>query len=192
MPDTRIRCFIGITLSEEVKQGLKRAQADLKRQNIHAAWPSPSGFHLTLAFLGDTPVKKVDPIKKAMHTAALKSNGFELVINRLGVFPGIKKARIVWAGLTRESKDLQALYQNLYTKLNTAGLFSSKQRFSPHITLARIKKRAHPDILKQIMKEGVFAEPVKFQVKHIDLYESKLTRSGAIHTRLYTANLAKF
>ncbi len=191
MPDTRIRCFIAISLPDGVKQGLKRVQADLKRPNFHSGWPSPSRFHLTLAFLGDIPVKKIGPIKKAMQTAALESNGFELVINRLGVFPGIKKARIIWAGLNRESKDLQALYQNLYTKLNTAGLFFTKQRFFPHITLARLNKRSHPAILKRILKEDVFTEPAKFQVKHMDLYKSQLIRSGAIHTKLYTANLEK-
>ncbi len=191
MPDTRIRCFIAISLPDQVKQGLKSAQADLKRWKIHAAWPSPAGFHFTLAFLGDTPIVEIENIKKLMKETALENPGFELVVDRLGVFPGIKKARIIWAGLNRDSEPLQDLYQKLSTKLETAGFFSAKQRFSPHTTLARIKKRVHADTLKKIIKSGVAIEPVKFQVESIELYQSKLIRSGAVHTRLYSAVLAK-
>ncbi len=132
----------------------------------------------------------IDHIKKAMKEAALESPRFELIINRTGVFPSIKKARIIWAGFNSDTQHLRNLYQNLYTKLNTAGLFSTKQRFSPHITLARIKKRVHADKLKYLIEREVSIEPVKFHVKCIDLYESTLTPSGAIHTRLYSAGLS--
>ncbi len=189
MPDTCIRCFIAISLPDQVKQGLKRAQADLKRWKIHAGWPSPAGFHLTLAFLGDTPIVEVENIKKVMKETARESSGFELVVNRIGVFPGIKKARIIWVGLNQESPLLRTIHQKLSTRLIAAGLVSTRRRFSPHITLARIKSRVRADKLRQIIEDDVSVEPLKFQVKCVDLYESNLTPTGAIHTKLYSANL---
>ncbi|MCG8637628.1 MAG: RNA 2',3'-cyclic phosphodiesterase [Desulfobacterales bacterium] len=168
---------------------MKRVQAFLKDCKIHGSWPSPDRFHLTLAFLGNIPLTRVNTVKKAMLDAALENPGFELTIDRLGVFPGLNKARVIWAGLHRKSPELHGLYHNLYTKLKAEDLFSTQQRFIPHITLTRIKKNIRREKLKPILEEDLFVNPAPFHVKYMDLYESRLTRSGAVHTRIYRADL---
>ncbi|WDP90651.1 MAG: RNA 2',3'-cyclic phosphodiesterase [Desulfobacter sp.] len=189
MPDSKLRCFISLTLPNEVIKRLRDIQQQFKASGIRASWPSPKGFHVTLAFLGDRSLAELPGIQSAMAESAAKVQGFRLRLGRPGVFPGARNPRVLWMGLGGEIDRLQRLHTHLASSLRDSGLGLKKQRFSPHITIGRIKGRGGGPALKAIFSTcGEFKES-GFRVDAIHLYESQLNPSGAVHTRLYTAHL---
>ena len=56
-------------------------------------------MHLTLRFIGDTSKKEVQDIIRAVEATAAVCALFTLSAGGVGVFPGLKKARVIWSGV---------------------------------------------------------------------------------------------
>ena len=98
----------------------------------------PENRHLTLAFLGETPVEQIGPIADALCE---RLDGFaagQLSVEGLGVFPAQKVPRVFWVGC-RGGEWLGALYTAVYEVLDRFGFPPERAGFSPHITLSRLK-----------------------------------------------------
>ena len=67
-----LRTFIAIELDEELRHNLRRLQDGLREQVAPRSvrWVRPEGVHLTLKFLGDTPLDKIDGVQAALAQAA--------------------------------------------------------------------------------------------------------------------------
>ena len=61
-PEDVIRSFIAIEISDEVREGLKALQQDLKKAGAKVGWVAPENIHLTLVFLGDVFRSQVEPL----------------------------------------------------------------------------------------------------------------------------------
>ncbi len=185
-----IRAFIAISPPGHVKKVLKDLQAMLKKAGIHGAYPRLDTLHLTLKFLGDVPVGSVGLIQKSMETAARDLSGFELTAGGIGVFPTVKNARVIWGGTGGRTDLLELLFSRLDNALSSAmGLQKETRRFAAHFTLARVKQRVDPKILVQLMQDGRGIRSEPFKVNKLSLYQSRLTRSGAVYTELFKVNL---
>lgn len=99
----------------------------------------PDDVHLTLAFLGDTPIELLTPIKSV--ASAVSGEPFALRVNQLRYW---KHNRIVWAGLEDEPGALTALVDDLRAKLRAAGIRFDVKAFVPHITLFRNARAMGP------------------------------------------------
>ncbi|MCG8689326.1 MAG: RNA 2',3'-cyclic phosphodiesterase [Desulfobacterales bacterium] len=190
MPDTYIRSFIAIALDNKIKKQLARVQTDLKKSGIIASWPHSSNFHLTLAFLGDIPEQNIIPIKQALVEVAEASTHFDMEFNCTGVFPHPKNARVIWVGSNRACPDICVLHQNIYSKLTRIGCKLKKQKkYTPHITLARIKKKLSYKLISNTLDSGILGGPIKIPIHKIHLYKSTLSPTGAVHKPLFSAEL---
>ncbi len=108
----QIRSFIAIELPEEVKTGLKQVQDRLKSADPSCAkWVDPVGIHLTLKFLGNVDVDKIDAITQAIQDASITVAPFDLKIDRLGCFPNLRRVQIVWVGLNGDVDKLQVFVE---------------------------------------------------------------------------------
>ena len=96
-----IRAFIALELAPGVISLLEKVQQDLKQLNIRARWVRPENIHLTLKFLGDINPGDVDRIGDAMIGAAADISSLTLSVRTIGVFPGIKRPRVIWAYPTK-------------------------------------------------------------------------------------------
>ena len=183
-------------------------------KNIYVTWRICELFccdffvtFLTLAFLGHIPKSDIVPVIESMDKAVYSYPGFELHASGLGVFPSAKHPRVLWAGIRGQTDMLHALVNELEQKLKfSAGYEKKKKRFTPHLTLARIKPAAHiktkkrggsrqcsgivtPGRVIQWMQEFQTDQSEPFDVKKIDLLKSTLHATGAVHEHLYSANL---
>ncbi len=116
---------------------------------------------------------------------ALEGSGPLTVSARgLGFFPGLKRARVIWVGLTGEVHPLIEYQKAMDKALAEIGLPREKRPFKGHLTLARIKGRVDPGALAEIMEEfgGFKSEP--FTVGEIILFRSQLKPAGPIYTAL--------
>jgi 2'-5' RNA ligase len=190
-----VRCFIAIELPDGVKRGLRELQAQLKAScPAPVKWVEPENIHITLKFLGNVALAKIDAITEAMVQAVQGTPPLSLEVKELGVFPNPRRVQVVWVGLGGEVDKLARLQQRIESNLEKLGFPPEGRRFTPHLTLARVRDQASPserERLGQLITETEFAAAVKFIVDSIKLMKSQLTREGPIYTRLSSAALGK-
>jgi len=188
-----VRCFIAIELPEEVKAGLRDIQAKLKSGgSAPVKWVDPYSVHLTLKFLGGVDAAKISPIAAAMDEAARGIAPFSLKVEGLGAFPNLRRVQVVWVGVSGEVDRLADLQQRLENNLAQLGFAPENRRFTPHLTLARVRDRAslaEREGLGQLIAGTEFEAAPSFPVKEVSLMRSQLTREGALYSRLSAAAL---
>jgi 2'-5' RNA ligase len=189
----QVRCFIAIELPDGVKRGLRELQAQLKAgSQAPAKWVDPTNIHLTLKFLGNVAVDRMGEITTAMTQAVQGTSSLSLEIRELGVFPNPRRVQIVWVGVSGETEKLARIQQRIESKLERLGFPPEGRRFTPHLTLARLRDRATPDQrakLGQLIAETEFDAAPSFKVDSVNLMKSQLTPEGPIYTRLSVAAL---
>jgi 2'-5' RNA ligase len=189
----QVRCFVAVELPEEVKSGLGDIQARLRSgSQAPVKWVDPYGVHLTLKFLGGVDGDKITPISAAMAEAARGIVPFSLKVEGLGAFPNLRRVQVVWVGVSGEVDRLAELQQRLESNLAELGFAPEKRRFTPHLTLARVRDRAslaEREGLGQLIAATKFEAAAGFPVKEVSLMRSQLTREGALYSRLSAAAL---
>jgi 2'-5' RNA ligase len=188
-----VRCFIAVELPEEVKAGLRRIQAELRSSSqAPVKWVDPGSIHLTLKFLGGVDGAKLGPITAAMEEAARGIAPFSLKVEGLGVFPNLRKVQVVWVGVIGEVDRLAGLQQRIESNLAGLGFAPEKRRFTPHLTLGRVRDRAslpEREGLGQLIAGTEFEAAGSFPVAGVSLMRSQLTREGALYSRISAAEL---
>lgn len=171
------RIFIAINLPQELKENLKKLQEELSEYLPNIRWTKPENIHLTLAFLG--PVKDLEKVIKITKEAAEGLESFKLRLKGLGVFPQARRARILWVGILNDSK-LSSLNLALFRRLTQGGFHLDDRKFSPHITIGRIKEKIR-EALSFVLNKFKENEFGQFQVKSIEVMESQLRIEGPIY-----------
>ena len=189
----QVRCFIAVGLPGEIRDGLARLQAQLKTGDQPGVkWVDPYGIHLTLKFLGNVAVDRIDPITAAMEEAARGVSPFRLKVEGLGVFPNLRRVQVAWVGISGEVDRLVQLQQRLESNLAGLGFAPEGRRFSPHLTLARLRDRASAEERQrfgQLIADTKFEPAYSFQVDAVSLIRSQLTREGAIYSQISSVEL---
>ena len=86
----------------------------------------------------------------------------------------------MWAGVA-PSPELERLHADVERALGSAGLEPERRKFTPHITLARLKGAPLERVRRTLIEHTGF-KTAPFAVDEFVLYSSFLARSGAIHT----------
>lgn len=190
MGNTALRCFVAVSLPDRVKQHLGKLQKGLKRQGLVAGWPAPDRFHITLAFIGDVLPERLERITRTLDHTASVCRGFDIFTFGMGVFPGVNRARVLWAGVHGDTRALADVHMTLCDGLGRAGILLSPQKFTPHITLARLKRAHRSSVVQRILRQPSGADRgPDFHVGDIRLYRSRLYPDGVTHEKLYRAGL---
>lgn len=136
----QLRLFFAIDLPEHLKDSLLK-QAQLDNENIWR-WTSKDNLHLTLEFIGSTNEEDLAKIIRIGEQSCRGINPFEIKIKYLCFGPEEKTVkRMIWA-ILEASESLKNLKNSLAQNLTKEGIDFQieKQKFQPHITLARLKQ----------------------------------------------------
>ena len=169
------RLFIAIDLPE----ALRILLADLQLPVRGVSWTPSESLHLTLRFLGETEGGMEETIVR--HLARISVEPFILTLRGLGVFPPRGPPKVVWAGVGHGHPRLFQLRQQIDDALLASGLEIDIRTFVAHITLGRCGRVPSPGIAAFLKRNRDFEGP-PFRVDRFNLYSSRLTREGAIHT----------
>jgi RNA 2',3'-cyclic 3'-phosphodiesterase len=170
------RLFIAIDLPDKTKEQLCRLRADIPG----ARWVPTDQLHLTLAFLGDVEMEKMNRLMGKLIDIHIPA--FDLRIGDFGCFPNRKRPRVAWIGIRPEPL-LMSLAEQVRKVLLLSEIPLEERPFSPHITLARIKQPVGGDcnaFLARTLKQ----EPALISVREFILFESRLSSRGALHIPL--------
>ena len=187
----KIRTFIAIDLPESVLQAMARAQDTLRGSRLDIRWVRKDGIHLTLKFLGNINRDDVEKIQAAIQQTTESFSPFTLKGLGLGVFPDMKRPRVVWAGISGDVEVLRALQRDLESQLKRLGFPKEKRPFKGHLTLGRVKGRLDRTKLSKALEGLGGFETESFSVRSVTLFQSTLQPQGAVYSKLAEAPLQK-
>ena len=183
MPET-IRTFIAFALPDKILSALDRVQRDLKACGLRAKWVRVQGIHLTLKFLGDIEAHQVDPVADKMAAAVRGIDPFLLGAKGIGVFPNIRRPRVLWTGLAGDLKPLADLQRMIDAALSDIGFTREKRTFKGHLTLARFKGRTDSRQVAHALEAFAGFETPTFTAQQLVLFKSQLEPTGAVYSQL--------
>ena len=184
-----LRAFVAVELPEPVREALQGLQSALRRIHLRARWVGPENLHVTLKFLGNIPAGHVPSIGQALKEAVRAQGPFSLTVAGMGVFPGLRRPRVIWVGLADRAHALGRLQQEIEARLAALGFPREGRRFQGHVTIGRFADSGPPgplaDALKQYRAQGIGV----LEVHEVVLFRSDLRPEGPIHTPLARALL---
>ncbi len=180
-----IRTFVAVLLDEDLKRNIAKVQAELRKLAPDMRWVKPDCFHITLQFLGDVPEKGIAQVAGAVKDAAAGIEPFEMTVSGLGVFPNIRRARTVWAGVSKGTDQLTELAKRVQDTLGQAGFKGDEKRFVPHIAICRARERGAPAELAEAIDKTNADKMGIARVGEVAVMASELTSTGPVYTVLH-------
>lgn len=163
------RLFTGIEIPEHIAQGLSMLRGGLPG----ARWIDPENYHMTLRFIGDVDGDVARDIMQML--GAVRRPPFDLILDGLDQFGG-RRPRAVFAGASNNPAlhELQAEHERLLQRI---GLPPESRKFSPHVTLARLRVSSAHQVADYLSSRAPFRSP-PFPVTRFVLFSSRASTGG--------------
>ncbi|MBN2393692.1 MAG: RNA 2',3'-cyclic phosphodiesterase [Anaerolineae bacterium] len=187
-PET-LRTFIAIPLSPQVVVKLGDVQRALRRKCSEQAvsWVKPENIHLTLFFLGDILPERQAPVEAALSVVARNVRPFTFSVKGAGAFPNLNRPRVIWVGLEEPTGQLALLHRAVNEAMANVGFQPEDRRFSPHLTLGRIRRRVsreNAQAVGEALRQVEVGHLGDVTVEELIFFRSVLKSSGAEYTPL--------
>jgi len=163
------RLFTGLEVPDAATMELSLLRGGLSG----ARWIEPQDYHVTLRFIGDIGRELANEIADGLD--AVRAAPFEITLDHLAVF-GADRPRSLIARAVDSAPllALQAEHERLMRKLGAPG---EARKFTPHVTLARLKGVSPAAVGAYIETRGDM-RPLTFRVERFALYSSKDSTGG--------------
>ncbi|MBI1211457.1 MAG: RNA 2',3'-cyclic phosphodiesterase [Alphaproteobacteria bacterium] len=165
-----IRLFAALEVPENVRTQLSLLQGGIPG----ARWTPSENMHLTLRFIGEVNEAVARDIDDML--ADIREPSFSLALKGVGQFGG-KEGRALWAGVSNGDA-LQHLAAKIESALQRMGLPAETRKYSPHITLARLRDVPMGDIQNFLSTHAMFKSPT-FEVTQFALFSSQQSAKGS-------------
>jgi 2'-5' RNA ligase len=163
------RLFTGLEIPSEVAQSLSMLRGGLPG----ARWVDPENYHVTLRFIGDVDDDVAHEVASLL--GRVKRGAFELRLDGVTSFGG-KKPRAVVATVAPSPSlmDAQAEQERLMQRI---GLDPEGRKYTPHVTLARLRDASSRDVADYLAARGLFRTP-PFPVSRFVLFSARASTGG--------------
>jgi RNA 2',3'-cyclic 3'-phosphodiesterase len=178
------RLFVGVRVSIATANALSGAAETLARRardaGIDVRWVAPVNYHVTLKFLGSTREATIAAVRDALERATERTPRISVRTTRLGAFPTLEKARVVWAGV-QEPGALAELAARIEDGCARLG-FADPRPFHAHVTLGRVRESRPLREVVLPLAEQMFGDT---RIDAITLFESVTKPSGSVYRELH-------
>jgi len=165
------RLFTGLEIPAHIGQELSTYRGGLPG----ARWVDPENYHITLRFIGDVDYAMARDVFSILGEGR-RRGPFTVTLDQLASFGG-ERPRAVFARAvpTSDLNDLQAEQERLVRRV---GLPPEKRKFTPHVTLARLRRDASPlGVADYIAMRGQFPK-LSFTAERFVLFSSRESVGG--------------
>lgn len=180
--DDLIRCFVCLNVPEEWERALWEISEPLKKLRSRISWVK--SFHLTLKFLGEISPDSMERVRRVLAGTVHQFPTFFLTLGQVECFLVSRSPKILWVGVETETETLINLQNKLEEKLAKNGFKRDKRRFAPHLTLGRIRRFENSDRLAERLNPLICPQVSPFEVKSVELMQSRLEKGGAVYSVL--------
>lgn len=167
-----MRLFVALALPDVVAASLELIQAGVPG----ARWQTRGQMHLTLRFIGEVDGRDAGSIDDAL--SAISAAPLTLQLKGVGEFGG-KRPHALWAGVARNDALLH-LQRKIETALQRIGLEAEPRKFTPHVTLARLRATPAGSVLDYLVDHALYAS-APFKAAEFSLYSSHLSPNGSLY-----------
>lgn len=187
----RVRTFVAVEISEAVRSAAGKIIRQLAKCDANVRWVEPENMHLTLKFLGEVGSLELPDVCRAVEEAVAEVPGFTFDVGGVGAFPKVDRPRTIWLGVTSGIEELSELHKAIENTLYKLGYPPENRRFSPHLTLGRVK-HAGPELAELSERISSLADQRAgtAAVDEVTVFSSELTREGPVYQPLSHAPLA--
>jgi len=182
------RAFISVDLA-----GLLDLEAvcyTLKGLSLQQKLVEAENVHISLKFLGDTPVRLTEDLLSVMKRSVEGIAPFEISFKGIGAFPYPENPRIIWIGI-EAPESLATIAAKLEDGCADLGFRKEDRPFSPHLTISRVKfirdRKGLPDLFKVYQAKDFGT----VKVEAIRLKKSILARTGPTYSTVGEASLTR-
>lgn len=163
------RLFTALEIPADVRSVISSLRGGLPG----ARWIDPENYHLTLRFIGD--VDETIAQEAAFILRQVRREALEIKLDTLSSFGGHRPRAIV-ALVTPASAlmELQAEHERLLQRI---GLEPEGRKFTPHVTVARLRDSTSHQVADYLSVRGHFRAPV-FEAERFVLYSSRDSVGG--------------
>jgi RNA 2',3'-cyclic 3'-phosphodiesterase len=163
------RLFIALEVPRNAAMSLSLLRGGLPG----ARWIDVENFHITLRFIGDIDGRTADEVVDRLDR--IERPEFQLGLSGIGSF-GSKKPHSVFAGVT-QAPEMHALQAEIERICQRLGLPADPRKFTPHVTLARLRNARPEDVAHYLTGRGNFYTNT-FTVNRFVLMSSKESVGG--------------
>ncbi len=163
------RLFTGIEVPAEIGDRLTMLRGGLPG----ARWIDPDNYHLTLRFIGDIDMVQAEAVAEGLDR--VRRTAFHLRLTGIGPL-GTGKPHAIVANVkpTPALLDLQAEHERIFQRL---GLPPEGRKYTPHITLARLRNGSDRHVAEYLGLRGGFLAG-SFPVDRFVLFSSRDSVGG--------------
>lgn len=167
-----MRLFVAVAIPQTVAEPLLMIQSGVPG----ARWSTREQLHLTLRFIGEVDGRDAATIDDTL--AGIHADKFLLQLKGVGEFGG-KNPRALWAGVA-PNEALLHLQRKIETALQRIGLEAEPRKYTPHVTLARLRAASRGRVMDFLVDHALYAS-VPFEAREFILYSSQLTSDGSLY-----------
>ncbi|MBT5032496.1 MAG: RNA 2',3'-cyclic phosphodiesterase [Proteobacteria bacterium] len=180
-----IRSFVALSLPNSLATAIGDdiARLSVQDKESRVRWLDEDNLHVTLAFLGNLEQLGVQALDWRLEEIASSCPTIELKIESLSLFPYGKRPKVL-AAMLKPCDALLGLHRQVKRSARDAGIYLEKRRYTPHITLGRLRGHSRRDMSLPSLATGL-----SDIAPAMSLYESTLTPDGAIYDELFRYDL---
>jgi RNA 2',3'-cyclic 3'-phosphodiesterase len=163
------RLFTGLEIPSDLAADL----ALLRGGILGARWIDVENYHITLRFIGDIDAATARDIFATLER--IRRPPFVVTIDGLASFGGDRpRAIVAKAKPAAPLIELQAEQERLIRRL---GIPPEPRKFTPHVTLARLRDASAPAVADYLSTRGYFLSR-KFEASRFVLFSSRASTGG--------------
>jgi 2'-5' RNA ligase len=164
------RLFTGLEIPASIAASLSGY-----RGGLHGArWIEPDDYHVTLRFIGDVDGATAREIMLGLAEGEA-GPAPEVTLDALASFGGTRpRAVITHVQPGADLLHLQAEHEALMQRI---GLEPEARRYTPHVTLARLRRTAPGEVAAYLALQGLFS-PLTFKPAQFVLYSARESTGG--------------
>jgi len=178
---SKFRGFIAIDIDSFQK--IIQFENEIKNTDTIVKLVEPENIHITLKFLGDTDVDYIERIEEIIKESVKGFDTFEIQLKGAGVFPNQNYIKVIWIGINN-GEQIGTIASDIDDHISSLGFHKEKRRFSPHLTIARVKSAKNKEKIIELIEKYQEIEFGTIKVNSIKLKQSELTPEGPIYTTL--------
>ncbi|HVK91961.1 MAG TPA: RNA 2',3'-cyclic phosphodiesterase [Mycoplana sp.] len=163
------RLFVALEVPRNAAMSLSLLRGGLQG----ARWIDVENFHITLRFIGDVDGRTADEVVEKLDR--IERQEFQLSLSGVGSF-GSRKPHSVYAGVS-PAPEMYALQAEIERICQRLGLPADPRKFTPHVTLARLRNVRPEDVARYLSGRGDFVSS-PFTVNRFVLMSSKESVGG--------------
>ena len=164
------RLFTGLEIPGDIGLELSTCRGGLPG----ARWIDPENYHITLRFIGDVDHATARDLFSLLGDGR-RRGPLTVTLDELATFGG-ERPRAVFARAvpTSDLNELQSEHERLVRRV---GLPPERRKFTPHVTLARLRDASPIDVAGYIGTRGRFPK-LSFTARRFVLFSSRDSVGG--------------